>query len=100
MAVPTTRAALAAYIRQNPCLDQVTVADLSQGLAQHFQQHPALRLAVAQWLGMSRRERQWPQLVAQRYAISFCDCPQLAEVLLTGGYVAYPEPETLFQNLP
>lgn len=96
MAIPTTRAALTAYIAQNPHLDQVSVAELSQGLTTHFQRHQLLCRAVAQWLGMSRRERQWPQLVAQRYAISFCGCPLLAEVLLTGGFVAHPLPGALW----
>jgi hypothetical protein len=40
---------------------------------------------------MSKREQQWPQLVAKQYAVSFCGCPALAQVLLTGGYIAYPE---------
>jgi hypothetical protein len=98
MAIPTTHAALTAYIEKNPHLDQITVSELAQGLTLHFQAHDRLRRSVAAALGMSRREQQWPQLVAKHYAVSLCGCPALAQVLLTGGYVAYPEAASLFCN--
>lgn len=70
--------------------------ELTQGLSMNFAQHAPLCQAVARSLGLSKRERQWPQLVARSYAASFCGCEALAEVLLTGGFVACPIVETLF----
>ena len=96
MAIPTTGAALTAYIKKNPCPDQITVSELAQGLALQFRPHDRLRRSVAVALGMSKREQQCPHLVAKQYAVSFCGYPALAQVLLTGGYIAHPEKTALF----